>query len=108
MIELEDFSKSAPYSWELEFYKKHNIPLWETKELWQPHDLGTIYSQEDGSYIKAAVECAPAQFWKFDIYCAEDNRHIKISTGSGCLSKYFDIMVQIADGMVVVDEISQP
>ena len=100
---LDDIAK--PFSWELDFYKKNNIPLWECKSH-ETKDLGRIYKAEDGSYIKAIVKPYPALFWEFEIFCAENKTITKISTGSGGLINYFPTMKLIAEGMIVVDSIN--
>jgi hypothetical protein len=101
---LDDIEK--PYSWELDFYKKNNIPFWELKPNEKTKDLGRIYKAEDGSYIKAIVKSYPALFWEFEIFCAENKTITKTSTGSGGLMNYFETMKLIAEGMIVVDSIN--
>ncbi len=100
---LDDIQK--PYSWELDFYKENNIPIWECKSH-ETKDLGIIYKGEDGSYIKAIVKPMPAHFWGFEIFCSENKIITKISTGSGGLMNYFSTMKSIAEGMIVIDSIS--
>ncbi len=96
---------NKPYSWEKEFYAKNNIPEWEC-ETHKTKDLGRIYTAEDGSYIDAKVMPMPAQFWEFNIFCAESQKIYNVSTGSGGLENYFETMKNIADGMVVVNSIT--
>lgn len=94
----------TPYSWEKEFYKSHNIPEWECA-LHKTKDLGKIYEDVDGSYVEAKVTPRPAQFWEFNIYCAESKKIYNISTGSGGLENYLEAMENIALGMIVVNSI---
>ena len=94
---------NKPYSWELEFYQKNNIPLWETLGQTEKF-LGKIYESDNGSFVDATVTCMPAQFWKFKIYSSEREETIEVSTGSGGLITYFEMMKMIADGMIVIKE----
>lgn len=94
----------GPYSWEFEFYKENNIPLWECKTH-EKKNLGRIYQNEDGSYIEATVHPMPAQFWEFVVYYAETQKTHEISTGSGGLQNYFNAMKGIAEGMIAIDSI---
>lgn len=91
-----------PYSWEKKFYEDNNIPQWECKTH-ETKDLGRIYGEEDGSYIKAKVMPMPAQFWEFEVCCAESGTTHNISTGSGGLEDYFPTMKLIAQGMIVIN-----
>lgn len=59
---------------------------------------------KDGSYIKVWVTAAPAQFWHFEVYCAENDRVHKLSTGSGSLSDYWNAIRMMAQGLLVVEE----
>ncbi len=94
-----------PYDWEIEFYQKNDLPYWETYDQ-EEKDLGRIYQSDNGSYVEAKVTCMPAQFWKFNIFCSERNETTELSTGSGGLTDFYNIAVMIADGMLVVKNIS--
>jgi len=94
----------SPYPWEFELYVKNNIPLWECKTH-ERKDLGTIYQDKEGSYVKAVVCPMPAQFWEFVVYCSESNKIYKISTGSGGLEIFFNTMKNIAQGIILVNSI---
>jgi hypothetical protein len=61
--------------------------------------IGT-YSFDDESFIKVWVTCFPAQFWHFEIYCAEVDKTYYFATGSGCLSDYWNSIELIATGML--------
>ncbi len=61
----------------------------------------------DGSYVKIWVIAAPAQFWQFEVYCAESDRIHKISTGSGSFSDYWKSIRMVAIGLLIVDETSE-
>lgn len=94
---------NTPYSWEIEFYLKHKIPLWECKTH-ETYDLGTIYEdKQEGAHVKAKVNPMPAQFWEFEIYSRETGKTTIVKTGSGCLEQYFQTMVNIATGMIVIE-----
>lgn len=95
---------NTPYSWEINFYKRNHIPLWEC-ETHKEKDLGIIYKTEEGSFIKAKVNCLPAQFFEFEIYDSEGKITYKISTGSGGLSNYFNAAKLLADGMFVIKDL---
>ena len=99
------FEINKPYKWELKFYYENEIPIWETTGQ-EEKSLGRIYQNENGSYIEAVVTCMPAQFWKFKIFCSENKKITHISTGSGGLMNFYEIMKSIADGMIVVDSTS--
>src|SRR5690606_13018278 len=45
----------------------------------------------------------PAQFWDFEVYCAETKQTTKFSTGSGTFRQYWPLAEAIAQGMVAVD-----
>lgn len=69
---------------------------------WQQMELGTT-KMKDGSWVKVAVTCAPAQFWDFEVYCADSRQTTKFSTGSGSFRQYWPLAEAIAQGMVVLD-----
>lgn len=96
---------NKPYSWEKEFYQKNNIPQWECKTH-ETKDLGKIYEAKDGSFIKAKVRPTPAQFWEFEIYCADNKTILKLSTGSGTLEDFFGTMKNFAQDMIVIKSIN--
>jgi len=104
MLEIDTIS--APYSFEKDFYKENNIPIWECK-IHETVSLGKIYQGDDGQYIIAEVNCWPAQFWKFEILSKESGQIIKIETGSGGLQNYFETMKSIADGMIVINSVEK-
>jgi hypothetical protein len=60
-----------------------------------------------GSYVKIWVSAAPAQFWYFEVYCAESEKVYKVSTGSGSLTSYWESVRKIAEGLFIIDEISE-
>jgi hypothetical protein len=71
---------------------------------WQPMDLGTA-KLEDGSWVKVSVTCAPAQFWSFEVFCAEAKQVTKFSTGSGSFRQYWPLAEAIAQGRIAVDSL---
>ena len=95
-----------PYDWEILFYQENDIPYWESYDQ-EEKPLGKIYQNDNGSYIEATVTCMPAQFWRFKIYCSENNKTTHISTGSGGLTDYFETMKSIADGMIVIKSVTE-
>lgn len=101
---LRDLNREAPYSQEIDFYKQHNIPLWETYDK-ETIDLGVIWTDPDGSWIKAKVDNNPIQHWLFDIYSVDQDRLIHIETGSGGLTNFYPTMVLIAEGMIHITKI---
>jgi hypothetical protein len=60
-----------------------------------------------GSYVKIWVTAAPAQFWHFKVYCAENSKVHKVSTGSGSLSDYWPSVRLMAEGLLTVDEVGE-
>lgn len=93
---------ASPYSSEIEFYKKNNIPLWKGKA----HDiipLGRIWEDEYGNWIEATVKPMPAQFWDFTCYSKDSDQTTTFYTGSGGLSNYFGTAKLIATDMIVID-----
>lgn len=96
---------NKPYRSELEFYKEKNIPLWECPNRVDKF-IGRIFESE-GCYVDATVYCMPAHFYKFKIYCAETKTTCEIETGSGCLMDYYETMVNIAQGMIVIEKITK-
>jgi hypothetical protein len=56
------------------------------------------------SYVKVWVVAMPALFWHFEVYCAENDRVHKVSTGSGSLSEYWNAVRIMAEGLLVVEE----
>lgn len=90
-----------PYSWEIPFYEKHNIPLW-SGPMHTDIDLWLIYSDESWSTVHWKVNCLPAQFFTFEIYNAENKRSNIMSTWSGSLSDYYDTAVLIAQWMISI------
>lgn len=71
-------------------------------ETWEKIKVGTV--RLDKSQVKIWVEGAPAQFWYFKIYCGENKKTTKISTGSGTLCNYWPFAKAIAEGMVTIGE----
>ena len=58
---------------------------------------------KNGSIVNIWVCPAPALFWKFDVFVAESNKTIKISTGSGAMENFWYAVKLIAENMLVVE-----
>lgn len=54
--------------------------------------------------VKVWVTGLPAQFFRFEIFCAENKKTTKVSTGSGCFSDYWPMVEKIMNGMFVIKE----
>ena len=56
---------------------------------------------EDKSYVKVWVSCYPAQFWRFEVFCADTGKLHYFKTGSGSFRDYYPSMKFFAEGMIV-------
>jgi hypothetical protein len=61
----------------------------------------------NSAYVKVWVTAMPAQFWHFEIYCAEFERVYQVTTASGSLSEYWGSAKMMAEGTFAVDGISE-
>ncbi len=52
--------------------------------------------------ISIWVTCMPAQFWEFQII-TEENKKIKIQTGSGALNNFWSSVMLVAQGMFEIE-----
>lgn len=59
--------------------------------------LGTL--KEGGISIRVYVTALPAQFYRFEV--KDNKRKYEIETGSGQFNKYYPMLKEILDGMVV-------
>jgi hypothetical protein len=66
------------------------------------HFVGEV-NFENGSSVKIWVCPMPALFWKFEIFVAESNKIMTVSTGSGALRDFWNVVKLIADGMLDVE-----
>ena len=92
-------SRFSTYPWDLPLFVKLGL-LPFAGDIWETIEVGEVHL-ESGSTVKVSVEGAPAQFWKFVIYCAETKRETTLETGSGCFGDYWLFAEKIAQGMVV-------
>lgn len=58
---------------------------------------------ENHSTIKVWVYPAPAMFWKFEVYVAETENTVIVSTGSGTLNDFWNSIKLIAEGMLDIN-----
>lgn len=63
------------------------------------------YTTKDGSWARIWVDGAPAQFFRFKIYCSESKMVTIVETGSGCLVDYWPFVEKIMDGMIAIENL---
>lgn len=62
--------------------------------------LGKVESE---SYaIDVYVTCAPAQFWRFEVFCKEDGKLTVVETGSGRFTKYWEFVKMVGENIISV------
>lgn len=100
------FSNNKPYKTDLPLFSKLGFSPFELP-IWKEHFLGEVKLHDlDGSYVKVWVECAPAQFFRAEIYCGETETLTRVKTGSGTLSEYWPMFKAMAEGCFVITEVS--
>lgn len=52
--------------------------------------------------IDVYVTCAPAQFWKFEIFCRESMERTVMETGSGSFAEYWPVAEMIGQNLITV------
>jgi hypothetical protein len=58
---------------------------------------------KNGSLVKIWVSPEPALFWNFEVFVAESQKHINVSTGSGALNDFWNAVKLIAEDMLDVE-----
>lgn len=95
---------SSTYSTDLKLFRELGLdPFYNISGH---HEVGRVEfgsEDEDGSWVEIAVDCLPAQFWKFTIYCAETETITTVTTGSGSLGDFWPAVKLIADNMLVIE-----
>jgi hypothetical protein len=100
------FDCGETYDWDLPLFRKLGLQPFDV-EVWQKHFVGEV-RMENGSTVKVWVECAPAQFWTFEITSGETGDVTTLGTGSGNLNEYWPFVEKVADGMIVVKGVERP
>lgn len=96
---------STPYKDDLHLFEELGLIKFSLPN-WQEEFIGEV--DEKDYKIKVWVECAPAQFWTFEIYNKEAKKiTYKISTGSGSLSDYWETIENFAQGMLTAKMINE-
>lgn len=94
-----------PYKSDIKLLNKLGLPIWEAK-LGEEFYLGEVFpfSKENGKIIsiKIWVTCTPAQFYRFIVHNSEEDIFLEIKTGSGSLSKYYSMALEVAQGNLVI------
>lgn len=100
MIDLDTYST---YSSDKELFEKLGLKEYKQIKNWDTIEVGVV--ETDCYKIKISVQGCPAQFFTAEITPKGKAKTIKIETDSGCLSKYWDSIKLIAEGMLTVTTI---
>lgn len=95
--------KSTTYSCDIPLFEELGLKIFEVE-----NHIETYVGEVDNDYwnVKIWVECAPAQFWKFEIFNKElETITYNFRTGSGGFTDYWEIAKKLADGMITFDKI---
>ncbi len=94
-----------PYKSDIKLLNKLGLPIWEAK-LGEEFYLGEVFpfSKENGKSIsiKIWVTCTPAQFYRFIVHNSGADIFAEIKTGSGSLTKYFQMALAVAEGSLQI------
>jgi hypothetical protein len=96
------FNEAKTYDWDLPLFKKLGLKPFCIKDCSiasKKHYVGKVTLDYD-RYIKIWVQPTPAQFWEFEV--CNGTEIIKLSTGSGALSNYYQTIELFVDGMLVI------
>ena len=108
-----DFNNNAPYQEDLKLLSQLGLSAWKAVTH-QEILIGEVYPYADEEVegektkIQIFVNCAPAQFYRFAIVRkSEDEDYsgmesIEVKTGAGSLAKYWDMVLSVANGCLVV------
>jgi len=99
---FKSINETKTYQKDMPLFKRLNLKPFII-ETHRRHYVGEV-KMENGSQIKIWVEAYPAQFWFFEIFCADNKKTTRITTGSGSLEDYWGFVEAIATGMIVVDK----
>ena len=97
MIDLDTFST---YRLDKELFEKLGLKEYKQIKNWETIEVGVV--ETDCYSIKISVQGCPVQFFTAEITPKGEAKTIKVETGSGCLSKYWESIEGIAEGMLVV------
>lgn len=100
---MMDFDTVTTYQNDLALFKKLGLKPFSTK-CKETYFVGKL--KNDYGNVDIKVTGLPAQFWEFDIWCATNQKHTKLSTGSGSLSEYWPTVELILKDMIVIESIS--
>ena len=95
---------NTPHKEDLPLFKELGLEPFDLP-VWKNHLVGEV---ETNDYkIKVWVECAPAQFWKFEIYNkGAEKVTYKLSTGSGNFREYWKVAEMFAQGLLTSEMIN--
>ncbi len=68
-------------------------------KVWEEVFVGEVKTDNDGSYVKIWVTGAPAQFYRFETYCADNGKRYTATTGSGNLKTFWPMVKAMAEDM---------
>jgi hypothetical protein len=97
-----DFESVQTYSDDYELFNKLGLKRFDGK-CRQKIDVGTIFSSDKTRSVKIIVTGAPAQFWTLILSDYDKKTAFKISTGSGCLTDYWQVAQSFLDDMIGID-----
>ena len=95
-------SKASTYSWDKPIFKQLGLTPFKNIAVRQKHYVGEI-KLRNNSEVKIWVTPSPSLFWEFEIFVAESNKIIKISTGSGSFKSFWGAITMFAYNMLVVE-----
>lgn len=103
---LQDmFERSKTYLSDRDLFKELGLQPFDVKTHEESY-IGNV-SFENGSYVNLWVTCAPAQFYRAQIYDAEGKVKYEVSTGSGAFENHWPLFKALAQNMLVIDSMEK-
>jgi hypothetical protein len=100
----EALEKASTYSSDWSLFKTLGLKPFIDIPTGKEYFVGEV-KFKNGSDVMVWVCATPAQFWKFNVFIAEYNKTIKVSTGSGSLNDFWNTIKLIAENMIDVESV---
>lgn len=95
------------YAHDLDLFSELNLQPFRDAPHGERIEVGTVHLP--AGEVKIEVTCAPAKFWRFQLFPSDegDGQRIIIRTGSGTLRDYWPSVVKFLQGMLVIEEATE-
>lgn len=103
---LDFFNTISAYPQDIQLFKELGLQPFKDIPTRERYFVGQI-NEESGSWMKIWVEGLPAQFWFAEIHSEENHQTVKLSTGSGSFSDYWNVFKEFLGDMVSVDSVEE-